>query len=335
MLTYQLRERTLRVGKADTLDFPNDVEIEFTFCPSEALGMVTGQGRTAIRGDTIRISYNANTGRQYVTSLELLKPLEVTIKYKGFKIELAGNKLHILTHCATGKDLIELIESVYYMLPSLLNLDFLDSPMIELTCGKVGNVSFSWEHKQAVGAFDVTTQEIQEKRVVVAWNRMTLLSRHSARRRLLAALQYFYIACRLSEAGTSPSEFMAEIILNYCKILEVLFPPSGNGQTRDAPRQGLKKLNYSEEEIERDFLPAMALRNEIDVGHVKLSLFSQAQLNILHRYTDAAEGAFRSMLQRLLAKIESGYDVIPKDPTGVLDLQTANIIQRLTKYFGT
>jgi len=282
------------------------------------------------------MSCNANTGRQYVASLGLLRPLEVSIKDEVREVKVEGNKFHILTRCATRKDLIELIESVYYVLPALLNLDFADSPVIECTCGKVGNVSFEWVHKGVVGIFDVTTKERQEKRVVSAWDRMTLLSSHSAGRRLLAALQYFYMACRLSEAGTSPSEFMAEIILNYSKILEVLFPPSGDGETRRAARQGLmNKLDYSEEEVERDFLPAMALRNEIDVGHVQLSLLSQAELNVLHKYTDEAEKAFRSMLQRLLDKIESGYDVIPKDPTAVLDPRTAIVIQRLTKYFGT
>ena len=339
MLTYQLREHVLKVEKGDTLDFPNDVEIEFTFCPSEALGIATGKGRTAIKGDkggTIKLSWNANTGRQYVASLKHLRPLKVTIKDEVREVKLEGNKFHILTHCATHKDVIELIESVYYGLPALLNLDFADSPVIECICGKVGNASFEWLHKRGVVGFDMTTKERQEKRVVSAWDRMGLLSSHSARRRLAAALQYFYVTCRLSEAGTGPSEFMAEIILNYSKILEVLFPPSGDDETRDAARQGLmNKLDYSKEEVERDFLPAMALRNEIDVGHVQLSLLSQTELNVLHRYTDKAEGAFRSMLQRLFDKIESGYDVIPKDPTAVLDPETAEVIQRLTKYFGT
>ena len=66
----------------------------------------------------------------------------------------------------------------------------------------------------------------------------------------------------------------------------MLFPPSGDGQTRDAARRGLTNLNYSAKEIERDFLPAMALRNAIDVGHVDLSLFTRPQLNALH--TEAA-----------------------------------------------
>ena len=57
----------------------------------------------------------------------------------------------------------------------------------------------------------------------------------------------------------------------------------------DAARGGLEKLGYSGEEIEREFLPAMALRNEIDVGHVDLSIYTRRQLNALHRYTEVAE----------------------------------------------
>lgn len=133
----------------------------------------------------------------------------------------------------------------------------------------------------------------------------------------------------MSEAGNSPSDFIAEVILNYCKILEVLFPPKGDGKTRDAARIGLAKLNYSKEEIERDFLPVMALRNWIDVGHAKLSLFDRNQLNILHKYTDEAEGYFRSMLCRLIDKLKLDNDLIEADPEGIVDKQTATLIHRI------
>lgn len=42
-------------------------------------------------------------------------------------------------------------------------------------------------------------------------------------RRLAAALHYYYVAKRLTEAGNLPQEFMTEIILNYYKVLEILF----------------------------------------------------------------------------------------------------------------
>ena len=64
---------------------------------------------------------------------------------------------------------------------------------------------------------------------------MALLSRLN-NRRIIAALKYYYTACRLSRVGNSPWEFMSEIILNFCKVLESLFPAS-----RDTVREGLVK----------------------------------------------------------------------------------------------
>jgi len=329
MLTYQLRERSFLVEKGATLDFPNKVYIEFLFCPIEALGKHSGRGRTVLRGSGARFRYNANTGRSYVDSVPPLKPLDVIIKKTINTIRLKGNRLHIRTYCEAVNDLIRLIEAVYYGFPPLLNLDFGESPIIKRVKGKVGNTAFCWAHKLQAHYFEVTTQEIQKEKVNSAWLTMELLNTHPARRRVLAALQHFYVACRLSEAGNSPSDFMAEVILNYCKILEVLFPPKGNGKTRDAVRIGLAKLDYSEDEIESNFMPAMALRNEIDVGHTKLSLFDQNQLNILHKYTDAAEGYFRSMLRRLIDKLKLDNDLIEADPRGVVDKQTAALIHRV------
>ena len=85
MLTYQLREHTLMLENGNALVFPNEVEIEFTFCPSAALGMVTERGRTAFKGDIVRISFNANTGRQHVASSSFPRPLKLIIEDKTHK----------------------------------------------------------------------------------------------------------------------------------------------------------------------------------------------------------------------------------------------------------
>jgi hypothetical protein len=58
----------------------------------------------------------------------------------------------------------------------------------------------------------------------------------------------------------------------------------------------------------------MALRNEIDVGHVELGLFTIDQLRIIHGFTERAERAFREMFERLLSRIESGETgVVPHE----------------------
>ncbi len=330
MLTYQLREHSFLLKEGGTLDFPNMVYVEFLFCPTEALGKHSGRGRTVLLGSDARIRYDANTGRSYVDSVPLLKPLHVTIKEHNIMVRLRGNRLHIRTYYEERDDLVRLIEAVYYGLPPILNLNFAEPPIIKRVKGKVGSTIFCWEHKLEFFGFEVTTQETQVEKVNSAWFTMEFLNTHPARRRVLAALQHFYVACRLSEAGNCPSDFMAEVLLNYYKILEVLFPPKGEVKTRkDAVCIGLAKLGYSKDEIERDFLPVMALRNEIDVGHTKLSLFDRKQLNILHRYTDAAEGHFRSMLRRLIDKLKLDNDLIEADPKRVVDKQTTALIHRI------
>ena len=329
MLTYQLRERSFLLEEGGTLDFPNTVYIEFLFCPTEALGKHSGKGRTVLRGSRAGIWYDANTGRGYVDSEPPLKPLNVTIKKPNTTIRLRGNRLHIRTYCESVDALVNLIDAVYYGFPPVLNLDFAESPIIKRVKGKVGKTMFCWAQKRKEGGFQVTDQELQEEKIISAWLNMELLNTHPARRKILAALQHFYVACQLSEAGNSPSSFMAEVILNYSKTLEVLFPPKGDGNTRDAVRIGLPKLAYSQDEIERDFIPIMLLRNEIDVGHTKLSLFNRNQLNILHEYTDAAEGHFRSMLGRLFDRLKLDSDLLTADPEGIVDRDTATLIDTI------
>jgi hypothetical protein len=79
-------------------------------------------------------------------------------------------------------------------------------------------------------------------------------------------------------------------------------------------RAGLRILGFSDNQIERDFIPVMALRNEIDVGHVELGLFTMDQLKTIHNFTERAEGAFRDMFERLVSRVESGQaDIAPHE----------------------
>ncbi len=149
------------------------------------------------------------------------------------------------------------------------------------------------------------------------------------RRRLIAGIHYFHMACRLAREGCTPGEFVAEVLLNLAKTLEVLFPPSGDGRTRDAVRNGLSYLGLSKEQIERDFIPAISLRNEIDVGHVELALFTMDQLKTIHAYAERAEFAFRGMLETLLERVEAGeVQVAPYELSGP-DQEAVKVIERL------
>ena len=66
------------------------------------------------------------------------------------------------------------------------------------------------------------------------------------------------------------------------KSLEVLFPPHGDGRTRDAKWVGLRRIGISDTDIESYFFPAITPRPKFDVGHAELGLFRIEELKIIH-----------------------------------------------------
>jgi hypothetical protein len=310
MLTYQLRPRIFRHKGGDRIAFPADVELRFHFQPLQPFGMQAGGGRTFVKNVAASLFFNANTGEHTIVSEEPLQPLDVIIEEPVRTVRLAGNVLSITQHFDHLDELERLVTSVYFAFPVLLNVKFADPPIVERVDGRIGACEFRWELDDWHAEVRGTTQDQQEDSVTRALERMTLLS-EPGRRRLIAALHYFHAACRHARRGSTPGEFLAEVLLNLSKTLEAIFPPSGDGKTRDAVRAGLRQLNFSTNDIERNFLPAMALRNQIDVGHVEFGLFTMEQLRPLHAYIERAESAFRDLLDRVLEGIVSGSFATP------------------------
>lgn len=121
------------------------------------------------------------------------------------------------------------------------------------------------------------------------------------------------------------------MILNLSKSLEALFPPAGDGKTRDAARDQLRSLGYSDSHIERAFIPAMALRNEIDVGHVELAVFTRQQLVAIHAYTEAAESNFRDLFKKIFKAITDGTWSVPEYKQSEPSKGALEVVQRLVR----
>ena len=272
--------------------------------------------------------FNANTGRSTIESAKPLSPLEVVIEAQDMTASLNGSTLTVAREFESLEDLREWVESIYFGLPGLLNVPFADPPFIERVDGRIAEREFRWELLQWRGEWRTTTQDTQEAHFAKAWQRMAVLA-VPGRRRLLAGLHYFHVASRLAREGETAGEFVAEVVLNLAKTLEVLFPPDGDGQTREAARRGLAVLGYNDNEIETSFIPSMALRNEIDVGHVELGLFKPEHLAAIHAYTERAENAFRSMLDRLLDAVAAGkFEIAPHD-LGSPSTGALKVVERL------
>ena len=331
MLTYQVRPRVFRLEDGQTLSFPAKGDVRFYFSPLQPFGLEAGGGHTAVQNVAASMLFNANSGTHSIESKEPLLPLDLTIHEPTRIVRMDGNVLKISQLFDSNQQLTEIVEGIYFAFPMLLAVEFADPPIIERVDGQIGGVNFRWELKEWRARFEITTQDKQEESVATAWERVGVLS-ESDRRRLLAALHYYHVAIRLARRGEIAGEFLPEMILNLSKVLEVLFSPNGDGKTRDAVRAGLLSLGFSETEIEADYIPAMALRNEIDVGHVDLSLFKADHLAVIHGFTEHAETPFRNLLKRVLERLASDDFEIPQyDPAPAFG-KAVEIVKRLKEH---
>lgn len=192
MLTYQIRPRIFRQDSAEPIVFPNDAEVYFYLKPLQPFGMEASGGHTAVRAVEATTLFNANTGEHSIESVVPLRPLDVTIEEPVRIVSLKGNIFSIKEHFNDLSKLNDTIESLYFVLPALLNIEFADPPVIERVDGIIGDSHFRWELSNWSMLFRTTTQENQEEAIVRSWNRIGVLA--DPNRRLL---QLFIIIMQL------------------------------------------------------------------------------------------------------------------------------------------
>lgn len=262
-----------------------------------------------------------------------LAPVDIRVDLKDGSIHVDGPVFRIRARVESQRELEELVESYFYALPPLLSLDMLDACIFSEVRGRLGDVSFCWGLlASATESLDATTREIQEQRLRSALSRLKLLDERDGlfNRRLLAAIQYFHIACRLAHAPGRPWEFLSESLLNYAKVLEALFPGGASGSI-DAARTGLQSLGIDPAQIEALYVPALALRNAVDVAHPTLAAFDNHQLATLDAYASRAEAAFRRMLGLVFERIAEGTLVLAAPPDTKPSGATLKVLQRIAE----
>jgi len=312
MLSYRLQKRHfVLIGGQAT--FPNTVRIEMRLAPATPFGGSVGGGRTTTRAVDARMFFNANNGRTTITSASAFDAVDLTIHHDDMTFTVKGDLLSLLvTNCDSLEDVARLVESVYHLFPALANVEFGDPPAVLQVSGLIGAVQFRWELLELQGEAAPTTTEQQEERLTRAWDWMLLFG-GGKNRRLAAALHYFHVASRLLAAGDSPWEFMGEVVLNFAKTLQALF-----GDRADHVRTGLLALSYSSDEIEH-FVTVMSLRDEIDSGHIMLSLMDEEQARSLYVFIQGRELRFKVLLKRVLEAAVEGTYRSSEEPDLTLD----------------
>lgn len=298
MLTYQLQKRVLSVEEGGRLTYPADLNLELLLDPAAAFGCAHEPGRIGVAHQEIEAHFDSNLGRGAIQPAEPLPRVDVEVRQPGVVIRLEGNRLRYQACVASREQLVSSIETWYYVFPALLAVFFPDPPVVREVSGRLGATDFRWVYEQTplnVRILDAGFSMACEVEQAIHW--LPLMS-GTNNRRLAAALTYHRTAVRLSVAGSSPWEFMAEVVLNYCKCLDVLFGPR-----MDDVRSELPKLGYTSEEIEKTFVPMLVLRNHFDVGHAKLSLPRQEQLRVLYQFLISAENKFRDLMKCVLEHV--------------------------------
>lgn len=328
MLTYQKHDRILMRSVSAPLQFPNEGTVNFTLAPGGAFGVGELSGRLALKGVHLSLGPQVNIGRYAHASLQYMDSISISSMPHDASVQAEGNVVSVRRTFNSKDELLDLIESVNFGLPAAMSLQFVDAPVVVAITGAVGGIEFTWAYANYPVTLDVTTKEIQEQRLLDSWERLKLLL-PAENRRLFAALNYFHIACRLGLVGVSPWEFSAEILMNLSKTLEVLFSAAPN-KTMEAVKAGLQSLGYSSNDIKKWYVPAIALRNNVDVGHVSLSDLSQEQLTQIHNYTAHVEKAFRQLLLLVTDRVAAGTFVLPL--YNVRDRDIERIVRRLSEH---
>ncbi|WP_434479292.1 hypothetical protein [Gemmatimonas sp.] len=203
------------------------------------------------------------------------------------------------------------------------------APVVEQISAHIGGIERGYEVWNLEFHAPLVTAETQEAKVSDALRCVPELTKES-QRRLHAGLVYFHRAARLSDAGSTRWEFLAETVLNLAKSLEALFAPNSQAQNRDPVRAGLAALDLSRSVIETWFIPALLLRNQLDVAHVRLSLLDRGQTIVLARYAEGAIEHFRALFQQLTALASKGESPI-EQYVDEGDASTSRMLSRIDK----
>src|SRR5258708_6509102 len=180
MFSYQLQQRFFKLREGASLVFPNLVEIVCTLEPGCLFGGVEGSARMIERGSVRPIRFNANNGEVFGTLN--IPPVDVTVAYDNLTYTMQGNRLTVITNCASATDLEQLIYNIQLAIPALLAIEFPDAPIISRIAGRIGATEFGWELARVCVSFETTNTEDQERRLSQCIAGLSLLAQGYHRR---------------------------------------------------------------------------------------------------------------------------------------------------------
>ena len=332
MLTFSAKPRMLRIRDGQNLALPSEVTLTLTLAPPWLFGAGAEGTQFVVHGSTdVIMRFNANNGRWSLKGGTQPPPLHAKCDdIDGFRIRIDGNVASVTFLATTVDDIVSVSDSLLFGLPALLNTQLQHPCVVEHLIGKSSQGEFGYELVNVQFEVALVNEQEQNQLASDALHYLSLLSEID-HRRIFAGLTYFHRATRLLAAGNTRWEFMAEAVLNLTKALESIFPPAGDGKTRDAVRRGLVALGFSNEESETWFLPALALRASFDVAHVKLALLSCEQTETLTIYAESAVKQFRRLFQLVAQAARANRSSVPPYIAEQADTASLSVITQIAE----
>lgn len=310
VLSFAAMPRSLNTMHAGPIAFPAETEMRAVLGPEWLFGAGADQDskRFAVANSKgVSLFFNANTGRWTVRGGELLPPLRAraSVSSETDTIEVIGNVASYRFIAQSYEQIAGVGNALVYALPALLNAYLQFPPIVEYVTAHTAGIERGYEVWTLQFYTPIVTEAGQISRATEALDSMPIFAVGS-QRRLQAGLIYLHRAARLADAGHTRWEFLAESVLNLAKSLESLFPPKSPGRSRDPIRRGLLDLGLPSALVEAWFIPALLLRSELDVAHVRLSLPDRDQIAILSRYAEGALEHFRELFRSLTKRAATG-----------------------------
>lgn len=325
MFTYLRQPRQVRLLGSGTLDFPAAVRVTYHFSPSQVFGIGEGPLSAIRLGSDYSMRWNANTDKHLSRPNPGFSSVAASLEAFGGEFHVDGNEIAFQFDAASENDFLGRLQFLVFALPASLSAVLPEPVYVERIEGMIGEEPFRVEHIRSASPLIVLSDELLTKRVKEGLADLELLATTPGKR-VLAALRYAHVARRLLAAGYSPWEFMAEAILNYSKILEILF-----GDSRDEQRAGLRAVGILDEEIEARYIPVTLLRDFLDVGHPKLSQLDSERLQGIYQYLLGMDVDFMHLMEKVKNAISSGAWIPRVAVSTTLDSADLKTIDRIVE----
>jgi hypothetical protein len=298
--TYQLQPRKLTIEKGAVPVFPCEVECQFLLSPAAVLGDGKGPFPIVVSGEPFGAVYDSNTGRVVYTPSIALPAIDIRVPLRGGELHLNRGEAVYRYVAQSLDELVERMNLLRLALPAALAL-YIPVPLVPTsTLARTESDTLRSVLVKVNSPISWVTADSYVGDVVKALNALEVAITPPDTS-LLVALRYLHTASRLSQIGSSPWEFTAEILLNCAKTLEVLF-----SSQRDDIRVGARALGYSDDEIEGVFMSLMVLRNSLDVGHAKSAILPTSTLQSIYEFVALMPAAVQELTQRAIEARATG-----------------------------